>query len=189
MTNKIDIRKYTFKGDETLFLDTNIWYFIYGPTPIRSKPDEDVSRNLYSKAFKKIQENKCFIYIDTLIISEFVNAFARDMWKRYNWSQPEDSKLNYKDYRKTPDFKSKVNTIINETKKIFKDANKCNSDFESMDFDSFFIEFGKCNLDLNDIIYGDLCKTKGFTLVTNDKDFKSCSIPIMTVNNELLGKS
>lgn len=188
MANKIDIRTYPFKGGEKLFFDTNIWYFIYGPRPVKPRPDEIVSRNQYSNAFKKIQENKCFIYIDTLIISEFVNAFAKDMWKRYNWNLPEGSKLNYKDYRRTQEFKKIVKIIISETKKIFKDATKCNLDFESMDFNSLFLEYEKCSLDLNDVIYNDLCGIKGFTLVTHDKDFKNCSIPILTANNELLGR-
>lgn len=187
MTNRIDIRTYLFKGDEKLFLDTNIWYYIYGPKPITPSPEDVIYRNLYSKAFKKIQENKCSIYTDALIISEFVNAFARNMWERHNKNLPEKNKIKYKEYRKTPDFKHRVITIISETKKIFKDSTKCNSDFESMDFNLFFIEYEKGHLDLNDIIYGDLCEIKGFTLVTNDKDFKGHSIPILTANNKLLG--
>jgi hypothetical protein len=175
MTNRTDIRTYLFKGDEKLFLDTNIWYYIYGPKPIEHSPENAIYINLYSKAFKKIQENKCSIYTDALIISEFVNAFARDMWQRYNRNLPEKSKINYKDYRKTLDFKQRATTIISETKKIFMDSIKCNSDFKSMDFNLFFIEYEKGNLDLNDI--------------TNDNDFKGHNIPILTANNKLLGVS
>jgi predicted nucleic acid-binding protein len=187
MANKIDIRKHAFKGDEKLFLDTNIWFYIFGPAPKNPKPDYRIMRKWYSDAYKTIQEKNCSIYTDALIISEFVNAFAREMLKRYNYGIAKQ--IDYKEYRKTSDFKNKVGTITSETKKIFKSSAKCNSDFESMDFDLFFLEFEKCNLDLNDIIYNDICKTKGFTLVTNDKDFKSCDIPIMTANNELLGAS
>jgi predicted nucleic acid-binding protein len=181
---KIDIRTYSFKGNEKLFLDTNIWYYLYGPKPIRPQPHETVFRNLYTRAYKVIEEKNCPIYTDALIVSEFVNTFAREMWDRYNRGQP--NKIPYKSYRKTSDFENVVGTIISQTKRIFKDSNKCNSDFESMDFDLFFSEYKKCNLDLNDIIYSDICKLNGFTLVTNDKDFKDCSIPVLTANNELL---
>jgi predicted nucleic acid-binding protein len=189
MGEHIDIRKYSFSGEEKLFFDTNIWYLIYGPKPIRDDSQYQLTilrKRFYSDAFKRIQENNCIIYTDSLIISEFINIYAKAILERYNWRLPANSKKRLKDYRKTDDFKSKVEIIISETKKIFKNSKKENVDLESMDFDFYLLEYKKCKLDFNDIIYSDICTKKEFTLVTDDKDFKDYSGKILTANNELL---
>ena len=78
MANKIvSIEDYNFKSEDELLLDTNIWLFVYGP----QKPN-DKKVDTYSQALSEILTAKCHIYIDVLILSEFINAYARMKWKQ-----------------------------------------------------------------------------------------------------------
>ena len=40
--------------------------------------------------------------------------------------------------------------------------------------------------DFNDQVITEICKSNGFTLITNDSDFKTQEIPILTANTSLL---
>jgi predicted nucleic acid-binding protein len=178
-----DIRKRSsFNSDEKIFLDTNVWYYIYGPKP--KKPDEIIFRNIYSNALEKMLEGGCQIFIDALVISEFVNRYARDFYDRkYSGFS---SKPKFKDFRKSQEFKSNAKLIADQTKKIIKDSHPCDLDFKSMNLHSHLIDYEKCVLDFNDILFGDLCKNKAYILVTNDGDFKGHCASILTANNNLL---
>ena len=68
----VSVRNYHFKSQDKLFLDANIWLYIYAPQNPKS-----YWVNVYSKAFGRILTAKSCIYIDILVISEFINAYAR----------------------------------------------------------------------------------------------------------------
>ena len=40
--------------------------------------------------------------------------------------------------------------------------------------------------DFNDQVITEICKSNGFTLITNDSDFKTQEIPVLTANSDLL---
>ena len=78
MTHKaISVNDYQFNPDDKLLLDTNIWLLVYGP----QKP-RDTRVATYSQALANILSAKCCVYIDVLIVSEFINTYARLKWKR-----------------------------------------------------------------------------------------------------------
>jgi len=47
-------------------------------------------------------------------------------------------------------------------------------------------EFEKGNSDFNDQVLCEICKEKGFTLVTDDPDFSGSGVTILTANSRLL---
>jgi len=67
-----EIGKYVFQADDELLVDANVWFFLYGPHPPGSP-----KAALYSGALARILAAKSCIYVDVLIISEFVNRYAR----------------------------------------------------------------------------------------------------------------
>lgn len=67
-----DIQSYVFTSSDKLLLDANILLFIYGPQS-SVNPNVDV----YSEALKKILNSHCQVYVDVLVISEFINRYAR----------------------------------------------------------------------------------------------------------------
>jgi hypothetical protein len=69
--NAEEISNYTFNAGDELLLDANVWFFVYGP----HRPG-DPRASVYSGALAKILAAKTRIYIDVLIISEFIKRLC-----------------------------------------------------------------------------------------------------------------
>jgi len=174
-----DIRSYVFKPADELLLDTNVWFFIYGP----QKPgDRRVA--IYSRALKNMLEAKSRIYIDVLIVSEFVNAYAR---QKYHYVCSSDlPRPSFKQFRKRAAFKPIAQGIAAAVKRILQHCNRIASGFDMLDIATLVDEYEKGNSDFNDQVLTELCKSKGLTLVTDDADFANAGLTVVTANRRLL---
>ena len=186
MKNKaVSLKSYHFQSEDKLFFDANIWLFIYGPQEQRN------SRNMgiYSSAFRRILEAQSRIYIDVLIVSEFINTYARQKWNILKRSDniSETNRENFKNFRNSPDFKPIAQEIADNTKRILKHCSKIESGFKTLELDSLINEYADGGNDFNDQVFKELCKSRGLKLVTDDSDFKGQGISILTANNRLLG--
>lgn len=194
MANQVeDIRKCEFTKDDCLFLDTNVWIYIhYG---IYSKNADQRERNRfykrwYTNAFNKMREKGSKIFVDALVLSEFINRYSH---LEYDRMMPdikrEPNKNNYKIFRNSKDGRDTAQAIVINTNKILKEAQFCNLDYSFIRhrLSAHLEDYKKYNSDFNDLIYIDLCRNNGYKLVTHDGDFKNCDIHILTANNELLG--
>jgi len=172
------ISTYDFKSSEALLLDANIWLFVYGP----QKPT-DTRVAAYSEALAKILAAKSCIYIDVLIVSEFVNAYARMKWNLL----PESSRPRYfKQFRRSEDFKPVAQDIAADVKRVLQHCTRVESGFESLAIDTLVDEYASGDSDFNDQVLTALCKKKGLKMVTDDVDFKGRGIPVITANKRLL---
>jgi predicted nucleic acid-binding protein len=172
---KIEIvENYTFKSSDQLLLDTNIWLLLYGP--ILNNPRVKI----YSQAFKKILKARCQIFIDALIVSEFINRYARI---QQGVIAPE---IRFKDFRKNDVFKDIACSIADDTSRVLNYCRQIDSGFETIDMSSLLQEYRAGNSDFNDQIVTALCNNKNLILLTDDVDFKNQSIPILTANPKLL---
>jgi predicted nucleic acid-binding protein len=177
--NAEEIGQYAFKADDQLLLDANVWFFLYGP----HKPG-DLRAAAYSRALANILAAKSRIYVDVLIISEFVNRYAR---LRYNILKnrrgvPKD----FKRFRSTPTFKSIATDIAADTKRILAICACVDSGFATLDAAALIDEYGGGKCDFNDLVLIDMCKSKSLKLVTDDGDFKDKGIVLLTANKKLL---
>lgn len=179
MTKSKDIRSYVFKPADELLLDTNVWFFIYGP----HKPG-DRRAVIYSRALKKILEATSRIYIDVLIVSEFVNAYARQ--KYYIQFPDPGTRPRFKRFRQSADFKPIAQGIAADVRRILQHCNRTESGFGTLDIAALVDEYGKGDSDFNDQVLAELCKSKGLTLVTDDADFASAGLTLLTANRRLL---
>ncbi|MBW2557679.1 MAG: PIN domain-containing protein [Deltaproteobacteria bacterium] len=179
MTHRTEeISTYDFKSSEALLLDANIWLFVYGP----QKPT-DTRVTTYSEALAKILAAKSCIYIDVLIVSEFVNTYARLKWRLL----PESSRpIYFKQFRKSTEFNPVARDIAADVKRMLQHCTRVESGFESLAIDTLVDEYAAGDSDFNDQILTALCKNKGLTMVTDDADFKGQGIPIITANKRLL---
>jgi predicted nucleic acid-binding protein len=177
MTNKAWlVNSYVFRPEDELFLDANVWLFIYGP---QRPGDKRVAK--YSDAFAKILNAQSRIYIDVLIISEFFNTYARLQWK-----QVAPNVTNFKKFRKSPSFKPIAHAITSDVKRILKHCTRIENGFETLDIDSLIAEYEAGDADFNDQVITSLCKNRGLKLVTDDGDFRLQGIPVVTANKKLL---
>lgn len=186
MTNQAEhINKHNFLPGERFFLDTNVWIYIkYG---FYTETNDKTFRNWYTMAYRKMLDNDCKIFVDAFVLSEFVTKFSHlEFDRKVPKTRREDNKNNYKIFKGTNDGKVTAQEIVTHAKKIIEIAELCNMDYTFLKIEDRLNDFKNLNLDFNDLIYLEFCKSNDLVLVTHDGDFKNCGIPILTGNNKLL---
>ena len=171
-----DIRYYNFTAQDKLFLDANIWLYLYGPPKPRS-----YWRPIYASVFNRMLRAKSRIYIDVLVVSEFINAYARLKWRDAS-SYPN----TFKTFRSSPYFKSVAEDIAADVELVLSNCSKTESGFTALPMDDLLADYAMGDSDFNDQVITEICKNNGFTLITNDSDFRTQEIPILTANSNLL---
>ena len=174
-----EIGNYAFKATDELLVDANVWFFVHGP----HRPG-DPRAAVYSGALARILAAQSRIFVDVLIISEFANRYARlkhDILKGRP-GVPRD----FKQFRKSSTFKAIARDIAADVRKLLANCARVESGFGTLDIESLVTEYGQGNADFNDLVLADLCKSKGFKLVTDDGDFKGKDVVVLTANRRLL---
>ncbi|MDZ7703061.1 MAG: PIN domain-containing protein [Trueperaceae bacterium] len=174
--NAISVETYNFTSEEKLFLDANIWMFVYGPQRPGNKKVAT-----YSQAFAHILDAKSSIYIDVLIVSEFINTYAR-----LKWGFMGNPYSNFKRFRQSQDFKPVAQDIADRIKRVLSHCNRVENGFKTLDMDGLIAQYAEGDADFNDQVITALCQKRGLTLVTDDGDFRGQDIPIVTANRRLL---
>lgn len=174
-----EIGKHVFKATDELLFDANVWFFLYGP----HRPG-DPKAAIYSGALKSILSAKSRVYVDVLIVSEFVNRYARLKHNllRGRPGVPKD----FKQFRSTSAFKSIAKDIAADTRKILANCTCVDSGFATLDIKSLVNDYSDGDSDFNDLVLADLCKSKALKFVTDDGDFKGKGITVLTANKKLL---
>lgn len=177
-----NIRQYSFTARDQLFFDANIWYFIHGP---QGDPSDN-RQKVYSNAYKEIISNGSRIFLDVLVLAEFINRFARfhhNLWKEVNKIES-----NFKVYRDTEDYKEVAKQILAAVTIILVDSRPIESSFTQMNLQNIVNKFGEGDSDFNDLIIEEICRSYHFVLVTDDADYRGTNIPVLTCNRNLLGR-
>lgn len=171
-----DVRNYNFTEKDQLFLDANIWLYIHSP----QKPG-NYWEKIYSNVLKRILNANSQIYIDILVVSEYINSYAR---RKMNLIA---SRFKYfKKFRNSHFFKPIAKDIETNVKLVLKHCTLIESGFATLAIDDLLADYTSNHSDFNDLVIIELCKSNGFTLITNDSDFKTQEIPVLTANNALL---
>lgn len=173
------INEYKFNSNDLLFFDANIWLYIYGPEDSFSLR----LRDIYSLAFRQIRSLKAQIFIDVIVLSEFVNTYSRLM---YNRLPPTTKPRDFKTFRNSEDFKPIAQEISKYSRRIVSKCQRVESGFKFADLSSLFAEYAAGGSDFNDQILAGLCRDRGFKFVTHDGDFKRENLTIITANLKLL---
>lgn len=173
------LSRYPFSASDRLLLDTNVWLHLHGPLPFSSDPRAKV----YSSAFKSILERKCKIFIDVLVLSEFVNVIARH---RYNALPPASKPRDFKAYRNSAAFKAVGKEITEVCRRMSSESQYIATDLSSFDVEKLYREFEGGRADFNDLALSELCRYQNLKLVTDDGDFKGHGLTILTENRRLL---
>lgn len=180
MSKAVDINGYAFSDQDNLFFDTNIWLYLYGP---QGNPGDPVTQT-YSQALARAMHAKSRIWIDVLIVSEFVNRFARI---EYDIQYPNKSQRpSFKHFRNNPVFKPIAQAIVGAVRNIIKFTARTESGFATVDIDTLLSEFETTPSDFNDQILVRLCNANSLQLVTHDFDFKGKGVNILTANPRIL---
>jgi len=169
-----DIRAYTFSTADALFLDANIWLFVFGPQSLG-----DPRTAIYSTALNKMLTAGSRLYIDVLVLSEFVNTYARI---HYSLAKSASS---FKAFRKSSAFRPIAHGLAADAKRVLRHCQPVNDPFETLDLAGLLDEFGKGDSDINDQVIVRLCQQHGYQLVTDDSDFSGKGISVITANKKI----
>lgn len=173
-----NINSYNFIQTDALLIDANIWLYIHGP----QAQIDNKSQN-YSNALAKILKAKCSIFLDVLILSEFINRYSR---LKCNLVKGSSDPSTFKSYRQSSAFKSVARDIADAVRRILKHCKCIESEFTSIDINTLLTDYELKCPDFNDQILVELCKSRSFKLVTHDGDFEDYDITILTANKNML---
>lgn len=171
----VSVQDYHFRQTDDLVLDANIWLFIVGPLQNRYKTA------VYSSAFRRLLEARSKIFIDVLIISEVINSYARIRWRLSPLRN-----IRFKEFRNSSEFGPIAKGIADDVRRIVEHCSRIESGFGSVDFGGLMDEYEVGRSDFNDQVIRDLCKSKGLKLITDDGDFNSQGLSVLTANQRLL---
>ena len=170
------VAHYNFTAQDQLFLDANIWLYIHGPQKLRG-----YWTRIYTPAFNRILKANSRIYIDVLVLSEFINRYAR-----LEWELGPSPRRTFKAFRSSSDFKPVAQDIAADVKIILSYCSPIESGFATLEMDNLLTEYAGGNADFNDQVITELCKSNELTLITHDSDFRTQEIPVLTANPSLL---
>jgi predicted nucleic acid-binding protein len=162
------------------FLDTNIWLYLYFPQ--NTSIAEHIIDN-YSKTFDEIVAKKCMIITDMIQMSEIINLVLRI---EYNQYLKINSKISFKDFRDTTEYKNALTSAKTITTNIIKNTTLRSGIFSADDLGKIV---QKCDqADFNDIYFTHLCLKEEASIITHDFDFKAISgnLNIFTFNKKYL---
>ena len=173
------IDDYTFSSTDAVLFDTNIWLYIYGPQGARYPR----YRNKYNFAFRRLRSEKCRIVSDLLVLSEFINAYARFVYNEL----PEATKpKEFKSFRNSDAFKPFAEEIAKYSLRILEKSELTEDVVELVNLRSIMRDYAAGETDFNDQVLAELCRTKDLKLVTHDYDFRGNNLTIITANERLL---
>ena len=94
--------------------------------------------------------------------------------------------IKYKEFRNSSDFKTVGKSAASFARKISSLCARHATSSEKLDIEKALSEFETGETDFNDALIADVCKIHGFKLLTNDADFRSGGIEVLTTNPKLL---
>lgn len=179
MKNKAhDLARYTFSEGEALLLDANVWLHIFSP-PSGNTPS--FARG-YDAALKRMLAARTHLAVDALILSEYLNRYIRIEWAAlHKQAQP-----NFKKFRQSPAFAAVGQGAALFARRILKLCSRYDNPFATANIDQVLTNFESGNQDFNDGLLSEACRHHGWKLVTDDGDFTSGGIEVLTGNPKLL---
>ncbi len=164
--------------NKKIFFDTNIWIFLFCEIADSKK----YLVNKYSATYHFLLKAGTPVFIDFVVISEFVNRYLRIAFSNYT-KKNHLINFNYKkDYRQTDDFTEawkNVCDIVNN--RILSKTITINFEYDKSSFENL-LDSNNSDTDFNDNHIMNLCHTNDLYLLTHDGDFKNSEINIITEN-------
>lgn len=164
----------TINDGDNVFIDTNVLIFYLHPSYINHW-----KHPIYVNTISMLQEKKCQMFINSLVVSEFINRFLR-----YDFNKMRDEKPDIKefkrDYRQTQYYKDTLQFAITELSKFCEIFNvrHISDDFDKMNIIALYAKY-KYSFDFNDLIIAENVRSNNLKLLTDDKDFQNLDVALI----------
>jgi predicted nucleic acid-binding protein len=179
MKNKAyNLSVYSFQQNETILFDANVWLYLYpAPSGIQSPYVAG-----YSGGLKSIQMAGAHLVVDAIVLSEYLNSYCRIEWRaNHKGTYPQ-----FKAFRNSTDFTGIGKRAAAYARQILKQSTPCDHPFTQTNVVQVLTDFETGANDFNDGLLAETCRIHGWKLVTNDSDFTSGGIVVLTTNPKLL---
>lgn len=157
--------------------DTNIWIFLFAPIA----GSQQNKQKVYSQLLSEIRSRGATIWINSLIVSEYVNAVLRlafKQWMRIKGLYNADFKH---DFRPTADYKSALFDVKTQVANILSICERRPDDFNSINIGAIIDSMG-ATYDFGDAMIVDVCKrNREIRLVTDDSDIAGAELSFIVV--------
>ena len=179
MANKYDLKDISSIPKKPVFFDANVLIYIFWPIGGSKWAYQ------YSGVFKDLMKNNYEMAIDVTIVSEVVNRIFRIEYSKHLERRNLNNRdFPFKKYRDSSDGQEVINDIRSIfNKKILPKFNIFGKAFTKEDITGFLNEN---SMDFSDKIICSLCKENDCILLTNDRDYASADVDILTSNPGLL---
>ena len=135
----------------------------------------------YSAVYRNLIAAKSKLFLDVLILSEFINSCARLQWKI-----TAPSVADFKQFRDSPAFPPIALAIAADAKRILRDTTPLDHHFTEWKLADLLDDYGTGNFDCNDQLIVEACRKHSLAVLTHDKDFTEGGINVFTTRRELL---
>jgi hypothetical protein len=183
MKNKAhDVRHWAFLPSDRILPDANFWINVFGPAATAG-PRKNRAVH-YSNAFLAILTKGAQLYVDVLILSEFVNALARHEFNtRFSTKYGAGG---FKAYRNSADFVPTARMIARETRKILARSTRLDHSLTEWDFSRLLVDFENGSEDFNDQLIVEMARKHSLCLLTDDGDMTLGGLTVLTANQRLI---
>jgi len=176
MKNKaINATTHVFSASDKLLPDANIWIYLNGPA---SNPGYWAVQ-AYSAVLGNILNAGAELYLDVLVLSEFINRFARMEMNRLG-------QRDFKSFRQSAAFAPVALAIQQQTSQILAMCQPLDHPFSEWNHSQMLTDFGLGGADWNDQLLVENCRKHGVSPLTNDGDFTEGGINVFTANGKLI---
>jgi predicted nucleic acid-binding protein len=186
MKNKaIDARRHTFATTDQVLLDANVWLYLNGPAAVTGS----WAVNAYTAVFANLLTAKTQLFLEVLVLGEFVNRYARMEYGRLNMPDPRTGRPLYpefKAFRQSQAFPPVANAIANEATNMVNICQRVDHHFSEWNALDLLNNYSTGAFDCNDQLLVESCRKHGLALLTNDGDFTEGGLTVYTANNRLL---
>lgn len=160
-----------------LFFDANVLFYLFGNGASRHWA------NAYNSIFRQCLSMKNELCVDVFVLSEFINRFLRSEHENYlKTNNLDKNTFNFKCFRSNSTGIQVAQDIELVVKgRILKHFEVIGKSFNKLDITSINL----VNTDFNDELIVKTCEEHQCVLVTNDADFSSAKIDILSANHKL----
>jgi len=177
-----DIKTYYPTSEDTFFFDNNVWMYLF--CPIGNFQQE--KQRLYTSFFNRICTANACIWINSLVLSEFCNAWLRIEYNNWKKKPENNFRNNYKkDFVPSETYKEVIKEIKSTLPQLLKKTERCSDNFNAIDLNAIYSELENC--DFNDSYYLELARMNHWKIVTDDADFfknNQLHVEIITANHK-----
>lgn len=164
--------------DKKIFFDANILIYLFWASASSSW------ENQYASLYTKLNAQNNKFVLDYIVLSEFINRAARIEYDNYLAANNlTKNSFRYKDYRNSQDGQTALEDIyLTVTQDILNEFEVVEKSYSRDDLMMMcFVD----NLDFSDKAIEKICNENQFVLLTNDTDFSSSNIDILSCHNKL----